>query len=472
MADAQLLSGEFASASRPGRLTRALAVLFLVLLPFSSISFGLPIGEFDHNASLPVLVLLLMAILLSFGRRAFASLSTRDVCYSFLLAILVYMAWCATITLITGVVFEYQALDAFGFSPFTHSIGRFPIPLFLGMVIFASFIVARFILPPRNLERGYFIAAIIVTVYGWIQLYALEFHPDWYRRLAVFFEAGRISDDHRNVDYVALRGRLNLMTYEAAEGARLLLILFLPTLWTMKAPDRFTRYLQGAMIASMIVFILAAETIVGLVGLAVFLGLVLFLAPARSRALLAIATVAAAIVAFVLIPEDFVDRLRTVLTNPGLAQADQSALTRAAFAYASMNILLEHPIFGIGWSKDIFFMANAMPEWGNTWEATRSLSRGESVSAKSLAIRLLLYGGIPAFLAFSYYYLRLFFKALRNFRESGNPVWKRLILILATFGVCSTIDGGILASFYPWAALGFVLGSGSLAAAQEEGDAR
>ncbi len=472
MADARLVSGDYVTPARSGRLTRVFAVLFLVALPFSSISFGLPIGEFDHNASLPLLLFLMMAILLTFGRRQFAGISNQDICYSFLVAILFYLAWCALITLITGVVFEYQSLDAFGFSPFTHSIVRFPIPLFLGMVIFASFIIARFILPPKNLERAYFAAALVVTVYGWIQLYALEFHPDWYRRLAVIFEAGRISEDHRNVDYIALRGRLNLMTYEAAEGARLLLILFLPALWTMKSQRRFTRYLQGVMIASMVVFILAAETIVGLVGLGVFLGLVLLLAPARSRALLAVATVAAAMIAFVLIPEDFVDRLRTVVTNPGLAQADQSALTRAAFAYASLNILLDHPVLGIGWSKDIFFMANAMPEWGNTWEATRSLSRGELVSAKSLAIRLLLYGGVPAFLAFCFYYMRLFFKALRNFRQSGNPVWKRLILMLATFGVCSTIDGGILSSFYPWAALGFVLGSGSLAETHGEGDVR
>ncbi|MBA5777131.1 O-antigen ligase family protein [Stappia sp. F7233] len=465
MADAQTMdtgreqAGQAARAGwRPGPASRWLAVLFILLLPFSAVDIGLPLGDFAHNAALPFFLALALACLSVLRSGDLRCLAGRDEAYFFALVFLAYFGWCAVTTLITGVIFEYQALDAFGFSPFTHSVARFPIPVFLGFVILVSFLVARFVLSARALDRVLFVAAGIVTVYGWMQFYALEFHPGWYTRLALMLEGARTGQDFLNIDYVALKGRINLTTYEAAEGARLVLILFLPALFTMPLTGRLARLCRALAVGSMFLFILAAETLVGLAGLGALMAMLLLMAPRRLQMLLALLILITGVAGYLLLPPEFADRLHLILTNPGLAQADESAITRAAFAYASLKIVLVHPLFGIGWSKDIFFMSEAIPEWGNTWEVMRSVTTGEAVAAKSLAVRILLYGGVPAFLLLAWFYLRLTVIGVTRFARTADQRWKRLVLVLVTFGVCGIIDGGILSTLYPWAALGLALG--------------
>lgn len=466
MADAQTASAErdarriaVRTGWRAGAVGRLFAVLFILFLPFSAVDIGLPLGGFAHNAALPFFLALALACMPVFWSGALRGLAARDEACFFGFVFLIYFGWCALTTLISGVIFEYQALDAFGFSPFTHSVARFPIPLFLGFVILVSFVAARFVLSPAALDRALFATAAIVTVYGWLQFYALEFHPAWYTRLALMLEGARIGQDFLNIDYVTLKGRINLTTYEAAEGARLVLILLLPALFTMRLAGPFARFCRAVVAGSMFLFILAAETLVGLAGLAALLAALLVMAPRRLQLLLALLILLAGVTGFLLLPPEFAERVRLVLTNPGLAQADESALTRAAFAYATLKIVLAHPLLGIGWSKDIFFMGEAIPEWGNTWEVMRSVTTGEAVAAKSLALRILLYGGIPAFLLLAWFYLRLTFIGFRRFARSADPRWKRLVLVLVTFGICGIVDGGILSTFYPWAALGLALGA-------------
>ncbi|MXN67218.1 hypothetical protein GR183_20110 [Stappia sp. GBMRC 2046] len=441
------------------KVIEALAVLFILTLPFSSVSLQIPLGNFAHNAALPFFLMLVLACLPVMRQVRLPAIGARDPAAQFLLVIILFFGWCAFTTLITGVIFEYRAVDAFGHSPFAHSVARFPIPVFLGFVVFASFFIARFILPPRRLDGTLLLASTVVTMYGLVQFYSLQFQPEWYTRIALLMEGARTARDHIFLDYVTLKGRLNLTTYEAAEGARLVLILLLPALLTMPLVNGFARALRVLSVLSLIVFIFAAETLVGLAGLAILTVVIIFLEPSRQRSRIVFVIAGFGMVAFALLPGEFLDRIRVILTNPGLAQTDPSTLTRAAFVYASLDIALDHPLLGIGWSKDIFFMHEAIPDWGLSWEVVNSITSGEAVAAKSLAIRLLLYGGLPAFGILTWYYVKMFLTAVSKARQSRDPCWRRLAFVLATFGICGIVDGGILSTLYPWAAIGLALGS-------------
>jgi hypothetical protein len=453
--DVTLRRPDDAAASR---VAVALAVAVLVALPFSAVDLGLPVGDMGGNLALPAFAALAL-VLLPAGLPFPLWAIDGDPFERLVVAIVRFFLWCALVTLATGVVFEYQGLDAYGLTPFAHSLPRAPIPLVLGAVVAVAWIVGARVLPPETADRVMLAMAALIAVWGVVQLLALSGAPDWYGPIARAIEGQRAlaQGEAGFVDYVSWTGRLNLTTFEAAEAARLLLIVYLPVIVTPldgRAPGPARLILAAAMA----VFIVSAETIVGLAGLALFAAMMLPLLPGRIRfGLVALAPFAVVLVALML-PDSFAERLRAMTEIRDIGSFDQSVLTRAAFAVGSLDVLLAHPLTGIGWSKDIFFMIDVMPEWGMTWEVVRSLTTGEAVAAKSLVIRILLYGGVPAFGLLAFAYGRAAVAAYRRRAPGGDPVMVRGVLVLAMFAFCGLVDGGLLTAFYSFTALGLVLG--------------
>jgi hypothetical protein len=444
-------------ARAASRWTRGLAVAMLLTLPFSAVDFGVPLGDMGGNLSLPVVAALLFLVLpaaLPFPVRAVAG----DPYERLVVSVVRFFLWCAVVTLATGIVFEYRGLEAYGLTPFAHSLPRAPIPIVLGGVVATAWIVGARVLAAAQSDRVLVAVAVAVSAWGVVQLAALDGAPEWYASIARAIEGQRSAPTVGGavIDYVTLEHRLNLTTFEAAEAARLILIVFLPILVT-PLDGRGPRPARLALVALMTVFIVSAETIVGLAGLALFGLLMLPLLPGRVRfGLLVLAPFVVAAVAL-LLPDTFVDRLRDLFEVRDVASFDQSALTRAAFTVASLDVLLAHPLTGIGWSKDIFFLGDAIPEWGMTSEVVRSLTLGEAVAAKSLVVRILLYGGIPAFLFLAVAYGRATIAAVRT-AALGDPLATRCVLVLVMFAFCGLVDGGLLTAFYSFVALGLVLG--------------
>jgi hypothetical protein len=437
-------------------LVRGLAVAALVTLPLSAVDVGLPVGDMGGNLSLPAVAGLMLALLpmaLPFPFRA----RDDDPFERLTVAIVRFFLWCAAVTLATGLVFELQGLEAYGLTPFAHSLPRAPIPVFLGAVVATAWLVGARVLAPDASDRVMIATAVAVAGWGVVQLAVLDGPPDWYGAIARAIEGQRAGHPDGGVDYLTLTHRINLTTFEAAEAARLVLIVYLPILLTPldgRAPGFGRLTLAGLMAA----FVISAETIVGIAGLALFAVMMVPLLPGRVRLGLVVLAPFAVLATAFAVPDSFVERLRDLFEIRDIASFDPSVVTRAAFAVASLDVLMSHPLTGIGWSKDIFFMKEAMPEWGMTWEVTRSLAHGEAVAAKSLVVRILLYGGIPAFVLLSIAYARATVAAVRVARVRHDPLMIRGVLVLVMFAFCGIVDGGLLTAFYSFVALGLVLG--------------
>lgn len=451
-----------AAGSRPLGAFGLLGALFILLLPFSAVQIAPAAGDLGMNLGLPLLAPLLLALFLQpapfplFGR-------IEDPYQRLVRAVFWFFLWSAFTTVLTGILFEYSNIEAYGMTPFAYSLPRAPIPLIIGAVVVVSFMLASRALPPLTLERLLIASAMALTLYGCVQIYARAVAPDWYPPLAAWLEAGRNRTGGSPIDYVTFSGRLNLTTYEAAEAARLLLIVYIPVVLTPVVPGA-DRLLRAALLVSMILIIAIAQTIVGIVGLATLLAVWILLLLRRHRlaSILVLAGVAAIVVP--LLPEEFTERVASMMQNQDAEHLDPSLVTRAALAVASLQVSIEHPFWGIGWSKDIFFLGDAIPEWGYTWELQQYLLLGEAISAKSLVLRLLLYAGFPALLLLASIYVRTFLAAIRCAMRERHPLAIRAALVLATFVVCGVLDGGFVSAFYSWAALGLALGAASRSA--------
>ncbi len=452
------------------RAVRALATLFLLLLPFSTVNLASFAGEIGMNLAFPILLLLAPLTLFYMLPLPFSAVLGNPF-ERLLRALLWFFVWCAFDTLLTGIVFEGGGIAAYGTRPLAHSLQRLPIPLILALTIFVAYYIGLRVLSPASIDRILLASVAAVGAYGLVQLYAHAFSPDWYSHIAGWIEAGRNRAGRWNAtdlagDYVAQSGRINLTTFEAAEAARLLLILYIPVLASPLLRASRVSYRRILLVFYLVALIFAAQTFVGLAGLLALVAVSVALLPGKARIQIIGALSVALVVGLLCLPEQFTQRLSGIGSTQNVSELDQSGVTRAAFASASLKVAAEHPILGIGWSKDIFFLPDAIPSWGLTWEVTQSLANGEAVAAKSMALRLLLYSGFPACACLLFVYLRSLLQAIALYRKTQHPLLLRLVFVLASFGVCGSIDGGILAGFYSWAALGLSLGLASKTVAE------
>lgn len=455
-----------ASAGKANFVSRAnsfLSILFLATLPVCAVDLTFLGGDAGMNLGMPIFILL--APLACFTALPFPFVGTfKNSAETLARMVFFFFLWCALTTVATGVIFSYQGITAYGVEPMSHSLARVPIPLLLGAVVIVSFQIAARTLRVDVIERVLLGSAVAVAGYGLVQLLFGHSSPAWYVSLVRVLEAGRNRPGlwpPELLNYVAQTGRLNLTTFEPAEAARLLLIFYVPLLATPARGGRLRPWRVG-LIGFMIVIICAAQTIVGLVGLAVLAAITVFLLRGRKRALLVIAAGVVFLGCWFAMPEDFSQRFSDL--SGGIHQTgevDESSITRAAFAVASLRVVLEHPLLGVGWSKDLFFLPDAVPSWGDTWEIRECLAGGQALAAKSMVVRVLLYAGFPAFTMIVLVFVRTFRDMLRRFRHSRDPIMLRAILTLVMFSVCGTLDGGMLTAFYSWAALGLAMGLAS-----------
>lgn len=449
----------FAKGPRVTAGLRVLAALFVALLPFAACNILTPvIGEFGLNLAFPVFLPLAVGCLtrLRFSRPP--PLIPGSKCEALMTGMLLFFIWCAVNTILTGILFELRGIEAYGFTPAYHSLLRVPVPLVLGALLFVSYQVGAFILPLRSLDRILCFSVAVLSVYGCVQLYALGASPPWYFSFVAWLEAARARPgpwQPEVVSYVHLTGRLNLTAFEGAEAARLLLILYIPVLVTPRA-RRFTPGRIVLIVASLGA-VLATQSIVGLACLVV-LGCLATVVAKRRILVFGLLAGLLLLASILLLPTGIGDRLNELTRTHGAGDGDQSAVTRAATAIASLRVAAEHPLLGIGWAKELFFVPATMPSWGYTSEVDYSIGAGQALSAKSMTLRLLLYAGAPALGIVFVRFLRALRETYQQYRKTGNPLLLRAVIVMSMFALAGTLDGGILGCTYSWAALGIALG--------------
>jgi O-antigen ligase len=425
-------------------------------MPFSAVNLTALAGDLGMNLLLVPMLLLMPFILLRI--LPFPAVASEP--YGELIrALFLFFVWCAFTTLVTGMVFEFDNLSAYGSTPLRHSLARFPIPIFIGLLAVASYGIGRHVLTVAQSDKVLCTTAVLLASYGLVQLYGLYASPQWYFSLVSWIEGARNLPGPWQPDvlsYVHLTGRLNLTTFEAAEAARLVLIAYVPALVT-PAYNRLGA-VRIATVSVLVLLVLLAQTIVGLVCLSVLAVIGFVVLNSRLRYMVAVVSVVFLLLAIVAAPASFTERISGIAATRDVDDLDQSILTRASFAVASLQVTLAHPLLGIGWSKDIFFLQPAIPEWGHSWEVEESLENGEAVAAKSMAIRLLLYAGIPAFLLLALKFVRTAVHAVQQYRRDNDPLALRVVLVMVMFAVGGVCDGGILVGAYSWVSLGLVMG--------------
>jgi O-antigen ligase len=444
-----------------GAASRIAAILFcvvLITLPITCVDMGALAGDLGMNLVLPFFLLLTPFVVL----RMLPFPLKADVGgpYEFLARGLTwFFAWCAFTTVLTGVLFEANGVTASGVSPLAHSLARFPVPLVLSLMVAVSYHAGLRLLSKSSLDLILCIGAGALGCYGLIQIYALHNSPSWYFSIVHWLEAARRHPGPWAPDvlsYIHLTGRVNLTTFEAAEAARLLLIVYIPVLAT---PQNGKPGLGRSLLILLLVsLIIAAQTVVGLACLCMLVIVGFAALKGRMRLLLGSAVVLLVVIAILTMPNQFSERLQGIAQSTNVAEIDQSVLTRASFAVASLRVALQQPILGIGWSKEMYFLKDAVPAWGYSWEVQHSLETGEALAAKSMAIRLLLYSGIPAFCLMTILFCRTALTALQDYSATRRPMALRVFLVLIMFAVGGTLDGGILVGAYSWIALGVALG--------------
>ena len=454
------------SAGKANFVSRAnsfLSVLFLATLPICSVDLTFLGGDAGMNLGMPIF--LLLAPLSGLLVLPFPFVATsKNSAETLVRMLFFFFLWCALTTVATGAIFSYEGITAYGVEPIFHSLARLPIPLLLGAVVVVSFQIAARTLRVEIVERVLLGSAVVVAGYGLVQLVFGHSSPAWYVAIVRVLEAGRNRPalwPPELLNYVAQTGRLNLSTFEPAEAARLLLILFIPVLATPASGGKLRPW-RLALIGFMVFIVCAAQSIVGLAGLAVLAVMAVYLLRGRKRAYVLLASGVILIVGWFAMPESFSERFSGIsgITNQA-TEIDESSITRAAFAVASVRVALDHPLLGVGWSKDLFFLPAAVPSWGDTWEIRQCIAGGQALAAKSMVVRLMLYAGFPAFTMIVLVFVRTFRDMLRRFRHSRDPIVLRAIVTLVMFSVCGTLDGGLITAFYSWAALGLAMGLAS-----------
>lgn len=428
---------------------RALAILFIVTMPFSAVTrFGL-LGNFDTNLALVPAALLGTGLL--FRGWLLRALVWRNPYAGYLRWIVSFFVFCAVAAIANGIILSAQGVSIYGLDPLGKSLVTAIVPLFIATIIGICFVVAA-LLPPRTLQRAMKIGFWGFMGYTAIQVVSLLVPNALYDGLRHFFEGGlKIVG---GASYIAQFGRINGPTLEPAEFAKTLLLFFLP--WLLLPAEGPARMLAVAAAA------VATLTSLSLVGVATLAAVVLWMVldpnVTRFRMMLLLAGLAL-LLAFPLYGDLAVTRLFGRLGESG----DESALIRFTYNKAALALILEHPIIGLGWSNEIFFFPERVKEIVGLWEVQQNIATGDALTAKSLMLRLAMYSGLPALLAV----VAVTFSTLRKRHGVVSRDLSRLRLAFLILLVAGTLDGGILTSLYLWAGPALCLGMAARRALDE-----
>ncbi|MGH1373388.1 MAG: O-antigen ligase family protein [Cellvibrionaceae bacterium] len=406
-----------------------MAVAFFLLVPVCAVSIIPQVfGNFSRNASLvPFIVLILISPFALFNLICSTAVRLKSFRW-----IGIYFALSILFSIGTGLYFHSEGVTAYGVGVLEHTWPRLLLPIFIFLVIAVTIFAAR-LLQRRRLKRTVYASYILTLIYGYFQAILL-FSGGGMESFLLFFESGKGD----SVPYIYRFFRLNLTTLEPAEAARLLIIFFFPIIYMLSSFAVFVRLI----VLSIPLLVLAFSTTAILLALTVVFCLAIrSLGVAKGWAIVSFSSIVFVSLILVLGSEESTYLIQKVIS----IDASESSRTRYSMIYATILMSLDYPVWGVGWSRDLFFLVDYFPAWGWNWETTGAFNSGEAVSAKSLFFRLIANNGVVLFFMFSFALVEIY-RRRKKVPHVG--------LFIPVFMVGSLIDGGIMTSFYPWVALG------------------
>ncbi|WIV50255.1 O-antigen ligase family protein [Marivivens sp. LCG002] len=415
--------------------TRFVSILFILALPFCAWRKPGFLGNFDTNLGLYALPLLVPMILWQGGARMFL---LRGQGGDVLRVVAVFLLCCTGLTLWNGAQFSALGLSAYGLEPLAKSLRTAVVPIVLLALVLIGMSLPFFI--GRNAIQSAIIAAFLLTcLYSVIQFGGLVGRGGLHSLLWPIVEGAR---DNYGSPAIARFGRLTGPTMEPAELAKLVMLLFVPWFIYPAAGLPSLRLLSVGF-----GLVLATASLIGVL-LTVVVGLYLWRGgrPSNRWRIMVIGLLGgAAMLALrdIIAPVVF-ERISTLSQDP-------SALIRATYNKAALSIIIDHPFVGVGWSNEVFFFPQRVSNLAHLWEVSEDLRTGNALTAKSLILRLGMYGGVLG----TGCMVTLIAWVLR---KGGSADQRRARLCFGLLLVAGLVDGGILTSFYLWVGPSLTLG--------------
>lgn len=424
--------------------TRWLSMLLLVATPFCAVAHVGLLGNFDSNFAL--LPFLMLAVLFLLDGSLFRTLMLRGRYGAYLRMLVMFLLACAVLTVLNGM--RWQALDMglYGLDPLQKSIVTSIVPVFLAVLVLVGVLVAQR-LEPASLDRAITFGFWLAVGYTALQVASTRVSLPVYDAIYPYLEGARPLGD---TPYIKRFGRINGPTLEPAEFAKLLLLFFLP--WAVYPAVGTGSALRVVLVLALAV---AAGSIVGILTIVLVAAVLMGSRLARPGVKVAIVILLWLVALAALLFGDMLFARLAERLSMGLA--DASTLIRATYNRAAIDLVLEHPLIGVGWSNELFLFPEKVSQIAHLWEVQNDLATGNALTAKSLFLRLLMYAGIPLMAG-------LVLATLIMLRPvAGRPAavraLARLRLAFVVLGLGGMIDGGILTSFYLWLGPALCLGA-------------
>lgn len=423
-------------------LLSLICIAFIAWLPFSTVAHVGLLGNFDSNLSLYPFAPLLGIFMINglFIRMLLSGGAEGDI----LRALFVMFVVVAVFTAINGFWFKSLGYFAYGLDPLNKSLTTAIVPLLIAALYILTAGIARY-LEPSKLELALMLGFWLTVGYTALQFISHLVPNPIYGLIWPWVEGAK---DRGGVPYFSIYQRLNGPTSEPAELAKTLLILYLP--WIIFPFDGNVRWGKFAIVG---VLTAASQAITGFIILLFVFG-ILFLSR-RINSLLKFSVAYLALTAIVLLAVTDGEILGGLSDRLSSLGDDASANVRAIYNLTAMQVAWDYPFFGIGWSNEIFIFPQRLAEAPYLWEIRQNIEDGVALTAKSLLLRLLMYTGIPLFV------ITLAFIAIKltSSRLSGSQLDRRRTrLTFMLLFVGGLVDGGIVTSFYIWAATALPLG--------------
>lgn len=354
-------------------------------------------------------------------------------------AFALFLVLCAGLTIWNGVELAARGVEGYGLDPFAKSARTAVVPFVLLSVLTIGAGIP-FILAPSTLQATLYAAFVLTIAYCGLQLLSLRFPNPLFDALWPIVEGAR---DNGGQPAMLRFGRLSGPTMEPAELAKLAVLIFVP--W-------FLYPCSGAVsiwrLALALGLALTTASLTGAVLVALVI-LVLPIAMTSSHRRSAFAVVLVSALGLLAIGTDLFAPIAHRLAD--LAN-DPSVLIRRTYNGAALSLIFEHPFTGVGWSNEVFYFPQRVASIAYLWEVSADLASGNALTAKSLLLRLAMYGGAVSLL--------LAIGTVAILLWSGDTIaHRRARLTLVLFLVAGLVDGGILTSFYLWVRPALVLGA-------------
>lgn len=432
------------SATGSFPLVSVLGQVFLVFLPFSAFPrLGL-FGNFDANLALYPFLLLVPVL---FVNGTIPRLTLRRGPEGLILrVILLVMLGGVIISIFSGIALDMSNRNDYGIAPIPHSLTSAIAPVFL-WALFATMTAIGSSLSGKRLQHALMAGFWLSAGYAVLQLSSAFLHNPLYEALWPLVEGMR---DFGGQASFQITHRLNGTTAEPAELGKLMFLLFLP--WVL-----YPAWGKRSGLKLILVFLLGLATLSIVSLLLVFMSMLLILVMrrtgGRNKGMIIILFVVVLLVMMAAAPvaDIFMSSMFDRISNIGF---DPSAIIRAKYNLTALQIVLDHPFFGIGWSNENFYFPERIADISYLWEVKQNLATGGAMTAKGLFLRLGMYLGIPLILVF--YLVPLVAIARKQVNRVAYDV-ERTRFVFMLFGV-TTLYEGLVTSFFLWAGPALCLG--------------